>query len=110
VDFLGLPHTPQSFYPNILGGVFVGITIALAVQAFRKKHGPVGLGAVGALAINICGALVLTVWLSVGKLDLPLRGALLLWILDAGLVAISFTELLSRIRGRGGGSSNPNIG
>jgi uncharacterized membrane protein (DUF2068 family) len=59
VDFLGLPQTAQSFYPNVLGAVFIGITIALTVQAFRKNDGPVGLGPVGALAINLCGAIVL---------------------------------------------------
>jgi hypothetical protein len=100
-DFLGLPQTAQSFYPNILGAVFIGITIALAVQAFRKNDGPVGLGPVGALAINLCGAIVLAVWLLAGTLDLPLRGRLLLWILDAGLGGISVAELLAAMRRRG---------
>jgi hypothetical protein len=108
VRVLGLPQTAQFFYPNILGAVFVGIAIALVIEAFRKGNGPVGLGAIGALIINLSGAFVLTVWLTAGKLDLPVRGRLLLWILDSGLLVISLAELLSGIRWRGGGRSNTN--
>jgi len=46
-----------------------------------------------AIVINLCGGVVLFFWLVSGKLDLPLHGSVILWILDVILVVISLFEL-----------------
>ena len=94
-EFFGVPPSDNNFYPNILGGVFIGITIALMIEAFRKKSGNnIGLGLAGAVCINMCGGIVLTLWLIFGNLDLPVKGYVFLWILAALLVLLSGVELL----------------
>jgi hypothetical protein len=92
---LGVPYTEISFYPNILGGVLFGIGVALTIEAFRQPKGLVGLGLGGAVAINLCGGIVLFIWLISGALDLPLRGLVFLWTLAIVLVGISTVELLT---------------
>ena len=52
-----------------------------------------GLGLGGAIIINIYVALILTGWLVSGKLNIPLRGRLVLWGLVVILAAISWFEL-----------------
>jgi hypothetical protein len=94
---VGVPLTDSAFYPNILGAVFVGIAIALLVEAFRKSAGRVGLGTVGAALINLCGAVVLAIWLIRGGLELPLRGWVLLGALDALLIVIASGELVATL-------------
>jgi len=92
---LGVPHTEVTFYPTILGGVLFGIGVALAIEAFRQPKGLAGLGLGGAVAINLCGGMVLLIWLVSGALDLPLRGLVFLWTLAIVLVGISTVELLT---------------
>jgi hypothetical protein len=58
----------------------------------------VGLGLGGAVAINLCGGIVLFIWLISGALDLPLRGLVFLWALAIVLVGISTVELLTHRR------------
>lgn len=100
VRFLGVPYTDNFFYPNILGAVFLGITIALIIEAFRKYTNPfTGLGLIGALSINLCGGIVLLLWLLFGGLNLPLKGMIFLWVLDILLVVISTIELIIDIKG-----------
>ena len=94
VSFLGVPEAVGGFYPNILGGVFVGITIALLTEAIRKTGRAAGLGFAGAVSINLCGGSVLALWLIFGNLELPIRGAVFLWILVALLVSISAFEIV----------------
>ena len=101
-DWFGVPLSDTGFYPTILGAVLFGIGIALVWECVRSKGSPVGLGLGGAVAINLCGGLVLTVWLLFGALDLPLRGLIFLWGLAAALVLISLVELVVYAsRGRG---------
>ncbi|MBC2734977.1 MAG: hypothetical protein HF981_11530 [Desulfobacteraceae bacterium] len=99
-DLLGVPYTTVSFYPTILGGVLFGIGVALTIEAFRHPKGLVGLGLGGAVAINLCGGMVLLIWLVSGALDLPLRGLLFLWTLAVALVGISTAEMLAHCRKR----------
>lgn len=99
-DLLGVPYTAVSFYPTILGGVLFGIGVALTIEAFRHPKGLVGLGLGGAVAINLCGGMVLLAWLVSGALDLPLRGLVFLWSLAIVLVGISTVELLTHRRKR----------
>ena len=94
VEFLGIPPTDNYFYPNILGAILLGISIALVIEAFRKGERSVGLGAVGAASITLCGALVLLFWLLFGHLNLPMKGFILLWILDGFLLLDSSFELV----------------
>lgn len=95
---LGVPHTEVAFYPTILGGVLFGIGIALMIEAYRKPDGLAGLGLGGAVAINLCGGIVLLIWLVSNALDLPLRGIVFLWTLAIVLVGISAAELLAHCR------------
>jgi hypothetical protein len=93
VELLGIPKTEQSFYPSILGAVLIGIGLALLLECFGRPKGLVGLGLGGAVAINLCGGIVLGTWLASGRLIIPLRGQAVLWGLVAILVVISATEL-----------------
>ena len=103
VRFLGVPYTDSFFYPNILGAIFLGITIALVIEAYRKQADRfTGLGLTGAISINLCGGLVLLVWLLSGNLNLPLKGMIFLWVLDILLLVISTIELISDLKGSKG--------
>ena len=98
--WIGLPIPATRFYVNILGAVFIGIALALAWEARRgsNNHELVGLGVVGAAAINLCGGAMLAVWLITGKLDLTLAGSIFLWLLVILLVGISALELIAHKR------------
>jgi hypothetical protein len=98
VDFLGVPMTDVTFYPSILGAVLLGIAIALFFEFLRKSPELVGLGLVGAVAINLCGAVCLAGWLLTGSLDIPLRGHVILWVLVACLFIISGVELVIQLK------------
>ncbi len=90
---LGVPWEEQRFYPTVLGAVLVGIGIALLIECFGRQGAFVGLGLGGAVAINLCAAIAIAIWLSAGPLELPLRGKLLLWGLVVLLVVISAVEI-----------------
>ena len=92
VKALGIPMSVPPFYATILGGVLLGIGLALLLECYRKTSRFVGLGLGGAILINLCGAFVLAVWLVSGKLTLPLRAHILLWFLVLLLVGISLLE------------------
>jgi hypothetical protein len=93
-QFLGVPTVDNAFYPSIMGGVFIGIGMALILESARDKHNPlVGLGIGGAIAINLCGGGVLIGWLIFGDMDLPTRGLVFLSVLAASLVIISCGEM-----------------
>jgi hypothetical protein len=95
IKLLGIPPAP-SFYPTILGAVFIGITVALIIEAYRNEpHNDAGLGLSGALSINLCGGIVLFIWLIAGNLEIPLKGRILLWTLDAILVIVSLIEIIA---------------
>ena len=58
VKILGIPAAPR-FYPMILGAVLLGISIALFLERGILGRRGSGLGLDGAVAINLCGGLVL---------------------------------------------------
>ncbi len=91
-EFLGLP-AESVFYPTILGAVFIGIGVALLLERFKPSLGGLGLG--GAMSINLTFGIVLTGWLVLTEVELPLRGSLVLWILAVLLVGISLAEWLA---------------
>ena len=98
-EALGVPKTDTLFYPNILGAVLVGVAVGLFIEAIRKEYGKyVGLGLIGAISINICGGIVLTLWLLFGRLALPMRGQIFLWSLAFVLVILSGVELIFAVR------------
>lgn len=73
IEALGIPTTDSAFYPSILGAV----------------------------TVNLCGGIVLAVWLVAGGLDLPTRGLILLWLLVVVLVGLSGLELWTQAGRRG---------
>jgi len=96
IKIFGLPESNLSFYPNILGGVLLGIGIALLIE-YRRKGKFIGLGLGGAISINLIGGFVLFFWLVSGNLNIPAHGKIILWILDIILVGISSLELIAYI-------------
>jgi hypothetical protein len=98
-NLLGVPITESAFYPNLLGAIFIGITSALLVEAFKKKQtSRVGLGMFGAICVNLCGSIVLLIWLIMGNLDLPVRGMVFLWIIALSVLMVSSLELYLLLR------------
>ncbi len=93
--FLGIPTAADPFYALILGAVFVGIGVALLVERFRPNLAALGIA--GAAAINLVFGLVLTGWLLLSDVVLPLRGSLFLWALAVVLVGISGFEAASLV-------------
>ena len=100
VNLLGIPTAEHSFYPSILGAVLLGIGAALIIEYSRRPDGAVGLGLGGAVTINLCGGFVLVFWLLSGKLDLPFRGQLVLWLLVTVVTVISGVEIIVHKRSR----------
>jgi hypothetical protein len=94
VKVFGLPPASPKFYANILGGVLFGVGIALIIEYARKPGGMSGLGLGGAVAINICGGIVLILWLLFGDLTLSPLGSITLWMLGILLVILSLLEVL----------------
>ena len=93
---LGLPQTNTYFYTSILGAVIFGIGIALLVELWGAARGVRGLGLGGAIVINWCGAGALAVWLLIGRLNIPIRGHLLLWFVAILVLGIGFAETATR--------------
>lgn len=92
---LGLSASGSTFFRVVLGAVLVGIGLALMVERYRTTEQIQGLGLVGAVAINLCGAAGLAGWLLLARDSIPLRGRILLWLLVGILVAVSSLELFS---------------
>lgn len=88
-ELLGLPEAGSGFYPTILGGVILGIGIALLLA----RAGRPGLGIDGAIAINLVGAGVLLAWLFARPPDIPIRGLITLWFVAVVVAGIGVAEL-----------------
>ena len=91
---IGVPQPAMNFYPTILGGVLFGIGIALLLELRGTSDVFHGLGLAGAIVVNFCGAGVLAVWLIFGRLDLPLRGIIILWLITVLVFGIGISELM----------------
>ena len=96
-EALGLPASGRPFFASVLGGVLFGIGVSLLIERLRRRTG-IGLGLGGALAINLCGAVVLVAWLLGSSLALTVLGRFLLWTLAALLVGLSLIELYVQVR------------
>jgi hypothetical protein len=97
---VGIPIPSTPFYPIILGGVLVGIGLALFLQCFWGRSHVTGLGLEGAIAINLCGAGLLVALLIAGNLNIPIRGYAFLWFIAALVLGIAGLELRFRDRQR----------
>ncbi|MGD1994676.1 MAG: hypothetical protein PVI59_15890 [Anaerolineae bacterium] len=96
LELLGLPPTNTYFYATILGGVILGIGVALCLEWWGAPRGVRGLGLGGAIAINVCGAGVLLFWLVLDDLVIPLRGRIALWVVAIGVLGIGVAEIAAR--------------
>jgi len=97
-ELLGVQKPDSSFYPTILGGVIVGIGVALLIERYGYAHNIRGLGLQGAVVINVCGALILLAWLILHPFTIPLRGHIILWSIAAIVVLLTIIELLAKGR------------
>ncbi|MGD8603347.1 MAG: hypothetical protein PVF49_02125 [Anaerolineales bacterium] len=95
VTAFGLPSLGSRFFAMILGGVLVGIGIALLLEYRRGQDDLVGLGLGGAIAINLCGAIALAAALSLAELSLTSLGTGILWGLVVVLIGVSSLEWMS---------------
>jgi hypothetical protein len=95
-ELFGVPVPKNNFYPTILGGVILGIGIALLIERFGFDKQIRGLGLGGAIAINICGSLVLLGWLIIAPPVIPMRGIFVLWIIALVVLGIGFVELIAK--------------
>lgn len=93
-ELLGLPVTGSAFFPSILGGVLVGIAVAL----LEARAGRSGLGIDGAIAINLIGSGVLLAWLIIRPPDIPVRGLVVLWSVAVLVPAVAVAEIFHRAR------------
>ena len=97
---LGLPKSNTHFYPTILGAIILGIGIALLVETYGRSRRFRGLGLVGAIIINFCGATALLAWLIINPFNIPTKGYIVLWTIVIIVYAIGLLELQSIIRKR----------
>jgi hypothetical protein len=95
-ELLGVPQSKVNFYPTILGAVIFGIGIALLIERYGHTRNIRGLGLGGAIAINLCGALALFVWLMSTPFDIPLRGHVILWSVAIIVLVVGIVEILSK--------------
>jgi hypothetical protein len=96
VELLGLPLTNTNFYPSILGAVLFGIGVALLIERYGASKNIRGLGLGGAIAINLCGAGVLLLWLLIAPFDIPLRGNVILWSIAIIVLIVGFIEIIAK--------------
>ncbi len=96
VELLGLPLTNTNFYPSILGAVLFGIGVALLIERYGASKNIRGLGLGGAIAINLCGAGVLLLWLLIAPFDISLRGNVILWSIAIIVLIVGFVEIIAK--------------
>ncbi len=95
-ELLGVPIPSSNFYATILGGVIFGIGIALFIERYGYKNNIRGLGLGGAIAINICGGMVLLIWLLLNPFNLPVRGFIILWTIAFLVLLVGIIELVAK--------------
>ena len=95
---VGAPIPSSSFYASLLGGVLIGIGLALLLQRFWGRSHVTGLGIEGAIAVNVCGAVVLMIWLISGGLSIATRGLVFLWAVAILVLGIGVSEIVIRAR------------
>ncbi len=90
-----MASTVASYRPwRVLGPMLIGV--ALLIERYGFEKGVRGLGLGGAIAINICGSLVLLGWLIFAPPAIPLRGSILLWGIGILVLGIGLVELAAK--------------
>lgn len=89
---IGVPSPSTYLFTSILGGVLVGIGGALLASA----RGLDGLGLVGAIVINVCGAVALIGWLVSSDSALVPLATVTLWVIAALVLLIAGLEVASK--------------
>jgi len=95
-EYLGVPKSNNYFYPTILGGVILGIGVALLFERYGYANKFRGLGLGGAIIINIVGSSVLLLWLIFVDLQIPFRGYIILWFIGISVFVIGIAELIGK--------------
>ena len=95
-EYLGVPKSDNYFYPTILGGVILGIGVALLFERYGYANNFRGLGLGGAIIINIVGSSVLLLWLIFANFQVPFRGYIILWFIGISVFAIGIAELIGK--------------
>ena len=95
-EYLGVPKSNNYFYPTILGGVILGIGVALLFERYGYANNFRGLGLGGAIIINIVGSSVLLSWLIFANLQIPFRGYIILWFIGISVFVIGIAELIGK--------------
>jgi hypothetical protein len=95
-EFFGVPMPKSNFYATILGGVIFGIGVALLIERYGFEKQIRGLGLGGAIAINICGSLVLLGWLIFAPPAISLQGSIILWTIGILVLGIGLVELVAK--------------
>jgi hypothetical protein len=90
--FLQLPDAGAYLYTTVLGGVLVGIGLALLLSLKSSA----GLGLAGALVINICGASAAAGWLVFSAGELSPVGEVVLWSAIGAVFVVALAELVAR--------------
>ena len=91
--WLGLPDGSR-LYPVTLGGVLVGIGIAL----LTARRNPSGLGLKGAVAINVCGAAAAALWLLLTSEPVTVAGVVVVWSVVVIVLVVAAVELVATPR------------
>jgi hypothetical protein len=89
---LNLPVDDGGLYRYVMGGVLLGIGLALLLPL----KGYPGLTLTGAILINICGAGTLGAWLLLSSNRPDGVGSLILWALTVIILGLALLEMLSR--------------
>ena len=93
-EALGLPRTGGGLYATILGGVLIGIGIALLQESRARPHARTGLGLGGAVVINLVAGVAIAAWLLFSAAQgASAGGRILLWLLLLFLVGLSAREI-----------------
>jgi hypothetical protein len=95
-DLLGAPEAGNGFYATLLGAVLFGIGLALLLERFGYKRGFRGLALGGAFIINVLASGVLLLWLLFAAPDIPLRGAIILWVIGVAVFGLGIIELVAQ--------------
>jgi hypothetical protein len=95
VRALGLPVSDTLFYARLLGAVVFGIGLALTFEAWPIVGAGLGLGLVGAVAINLSAAATLAWLLAAARVEMNVGGKALLWTVVGILAALSLMEVLA---------------
>jgi len=86
----------MDFYPTILGGVILGVGIALLVEIYGFAKGIRWFGLGYVIAINLCVAIVLLIWLLSTPFEIPLRGHIILWSIAIIALRVGLVETFTK--------------